>query len=61
MKNNPVYRNHDGTIITIKPIFDGEIAKVVKAELPDYFDNSQGGEDVDFDPFTGEERSSRDD
>jgi hypothetical protein len=62
MKNNPVYRNHDGSVITIKPtIFDDDLEKIIKDNLPSYFDNEQGGEDCDFDPITGEEKSSRDD
>jgi hypothetical protein len=62
MQNNPVYRNHDGSVITIKPTFlDDDLGEIIKDNLPSYFDNEQGGEDVEFDPITGEERSSRDD
>lgn len=62
MQNNPVYRNHDGSVITIKPTFlDDDLGEIIKRNLPGYFDNEQGGEDCDFDPITGEEKSSRDD
>jgi hypothetical protein len=62
MQNNPVYRNHDGTIITmVPPVADDDLKKTINNILPDYFDNEQGGEDCAFDSFTGEEVSSRDD
>ena len=62
MQNNPVFRNHDGTIVTIVPtIVDDDLGTIINSILPGYFDNEQGGEDCDFDPITGEEKSSRDD
>lgn len=62
MQNNPVYRNHDGSVITIKPtVLDDDLGEIIKRNLPDYFDNEQGGEDCDFDSFAEEEISSRDD
>lgn len=61
MQRNPVYRNHDGSVITIDPVCKQEIENVISAVIPPYDDNSQGGEGTWFNEITGEEESEIDD